>query len=376
MADTDVGTPPRASNDRLTSINRLLTRKGVPQEVIRFANRPQRISTASLYDKQWLSFSSYCAHNKLDPFTMSEGQIAQYLKHLYDKGLLPATIRVHRAALSSVLKHTHIDISNSVIINDMLKRFELERPRVKRVLPQFDINLVLRQLLKPPFVDANGSDMLIPLPLMAYKLAFLLALATGSRASELHALSRASGRFKIDRSQDGRKTLTIHTHPGFLAKNARPTVIQQPFVIPSMKQMVGPREPERLWCPVRAVEAYISRTPDGAFSVEDTRLLRHPISTIRTTKGHVSMWIRNTIKEAYSAAGKDTDTVHNRAHEVRAIAHSLVAYDGATIAEVLEGGRWRSSGSFYQHYLRDVATSVENLNAPIVVAGKVLQPRP
>ena len=88
------------------------------------------------------------------------------------------------------------------------------------------------------------------------------------------------------------------------------------------------------------------------------------------------MWIRNTIKEAYSAAGKDTDTVHNRAHEVRAIAHSLVAYDGATIAEVLEGGRWRSSGSFYQHYLRDVATSVENLNAPIVVAGKVLQPRP
>ena len=344
-------------------------------EVVRFANRPQRLSTSGLYDKQWTTFVEYCNMNSLDPFKVSEGQVAKYLLSLFDKGLLPATIRVHRAALSSVLKHTNTNISTSVIINDMLKRFELERPRVKRTLPQFDFDLVLRQLLKPPFIDGKGSDTTIPLPLMAYKLAFLLALATGTRASELHALSRASGRIKFDRSQDGRRILTIHAHPGFLAKNARPSVVQEPFRIPSMNQMVGSNEPERLWCPVRAVEVYLARTPNGPYSVEDTRLFRHPVPTMRTTKGHVSMWIRNTIKEAYAAAGKDTDLVHVRAHEVRAVAHSLVHYDGATIAEVLEGGRWRGSGSFFRHYLRDVAGSVEKLSGPCVVAGKVLQPR-
>ena len=363
----------KASNDRLTSISRLLQGMGIPQEVIRFAKRPQRLSTAGLYDKQWESFTDHCKANNIEPFEATIGDIASYLLHKFNSGLQPATIRVHRAAIASVLKHTNLDVSGNTIINDMLKRFDLERPRVKRTLPQFDIGLVLNQFLRPPFIDRQGSDLKIPLPMLAYKVSFLLALASGSRASEIHALSRESGRFKSDRTQEGRRTVTIHTHTGFLAKNARPSVIPPPLVIPSMAHLVGSKELERLWCPVRAIEVYMARTPNGAYSVEDTRLLRHPDPTKRTTKGHISLWIRNAITEAYTAAGSDPDSVHVRAHEVRAVAHSLVAYDGATLQEILEGGRWRSSGSFFRHYLRDVSSSLESASGPVVVAGRVIQ---
>ena len=362
-----------ASNDRLTSIARLLKDQGFSQDVIRFAKRPQRLTTSGLYDKQWELFADYCKTKGIEPFAATAGNIADYLHHKFNCGLLPSTIRVHRAAIASVLKHTHLDISNNTVINDMLKRFELEKPRIKRSLPQFDIDLVLRQLLRPPFVDSKGSDYKIPLLTLAHKVAFLLALASGSRASEIHALSRESGRFKSDRTQDGRKTITVHTHPGFLAKNARPSVIPPPLTIPSMAHLVGEKEPERLWCPVRAIELYMARTMNGPYSVEDTRLLRHPQPEMRTTKGHISLWIRSAIREAYAAAGSDPDPVHVRAHEVRAVAHSLVAYDGATLPEILEGGRWRSSGSFFRHYLRDVSSSLESAKAPVVVAGRVIQ---
>ena len=45
--------------------------------------------------------------------------------------------------------------------------------------------------MKPPFT-INGTDRNISLELLSYKTAFLIALATGARGSELVALSRAS----------------------------------------------------------------------------------------------------------------------------------------------------------------------------------------
>ena len=54
-------------------------------------------------------------------------------------------------------------------LKDLVHRLELERPRVKRVYTKFNLDLVLQQFLKPPFVDSNSSDLKIPLKTLAYK---------------------------------------------------------------------------------------------------------------------------------------------------------------------------------------------------------------
>ena len=139
-----------------------------------------------------------------------------------------------------------------------------------------------------------------------------------------------------------------------------------------MYNLVGRDEPERFWCPVRAIDIYLARTQNKDYSPEDTRLLRHPSPKITTTKGHVAFWIRHTVTLAYEAAGRGGEDPHVNAHEVRAMVHSLAAYRGASLKEVLDGGRWRGDESFFRHYLRDMTGSLDGPagSAPVVLAGR------
>ena len=112
---------------------------------------------------------SYCRKDKINPLNASDAVIADYLVYLFEvKNLLVNTIKVHRAAISSVVKHLRPEVLNSTTLKDLVHRLELERPRVKRVYPKFDLGLVLQQFLKPPFTDSSGSDLKIPLKTLAY----------------------------------------------------------------------------------------------------------------------------------------------------------------------------------------------------------------
>ena len=365
--------PPVASSSRIDSITNLLRSQGVPEKVIQLAKRPQRPSTAGVYNNQWEHFVEFCRENNYKPFEISEGHIAEYLLSLFDRGCAPSTIKVHRAAISSVLKHSHPRISKSIIIGDLLTRIDLERPREKRILPKFDIDLVLRQLLLPPFVDKRGSDLGIPLLYYAYKTAFLLALATGARVSEVHEFSRDPRCLIVTKDKHSEKvTMTVYTRPGFIAKNAKPTLIKTPMNIHSLKHMYGREEKERLLCPVRAVTVYISKTPNGPYKASDDRILRHPTPTITTRKNVVALWIRKTVELCYKSAKDKPDLIHVNAHEVRAVAHSLVAYNGASLEEILEGGKWGSKESFFKHYLRDLTHTAAGNTVPVVAGGRLL----
>ena len=83
---------------------------------------------------------------KLNPLQASDAIIADYLVTLFDRNCAPATIKVHRAAISSVLKHIRPNISDSVLLKDLMSRIDFEIPRTKQVLHMFDIDVVLRQL--------------------------------------------------------------------------------------------------------------------------------------------------------------------------------------------------------------------------------------
>ena len=364
--------PVATRSDTLTGI---LRHKNVPESVIQYAAVPQRPSTAGLYDKQWEAFSKFCSDRSVHPLNSTEVTVAEYLVSMFENGAQPSTIKVHRAAILSVLTHTSPHMGDSKLIKNCIRRFEIERPRTRRVLPKFDVNLVLWQLLKPPFTNEDGqSDRDIPLDTFVCKVAFLLALACGSRSSELHAFTRAPDSLTRERKEGGGTIMCLRTFPGFLAKNDRPDGIPPPVKIPSMFQLVGAREPERFWCPVRAVDVYLARTQGPEYDTADARLLRHPNPKVTTTKGHVALWIRRAISLAYEHSGSGSEAPHHvNAHEVRAVAHSLAAYNGATIREVLDAARWQGEESFFRHYIRDMSQSLAGPagQAPIVVAGRI-----
>lgn len=220
------------------------------------------------------------------------------------------------------------------------------------------------------------SDRLIPLNLLLYKTAFLLALACGARRSELHALVRNPPPKVLKDPVSGAQTMELRVYPGFLAKNQVPDRVFPPYVLPSIHHLV-PGEPERLLCPVRVTSDYLDRTSDPAFLQDRRALLLHfNPSIVHTKASHVSQWIVDAILTAYKHVDNSALRVRQvNAHEVRAIANSAAYFNNVKLSEVLGGARWRTTSTFIGHYLRDMSEDMDGLYriGPIVVAQRVLR---
>ena len=105
---------------------------------------------------------------------------------MHDNNSSPATVKGYRSAISITLKHiSSVDFSNQSILVDVVRSFELERPRVRAHFPKCVLAVVLSSLSSAPFepLDSCGFEKL------TLKAVFLTALASGRRRSEIHALS-------------------------------------------------------------------------------------------------------------------------------------------------------------------------------------------
>ena len=136
------------------------------------------------------------------------------------------------------------------------------RPRSQDILPRWHQSVVLKGLMKPPFIR-DGSDRNISLELLSYKTAFLIALATGYRGSELVALSRAEHNIKFSQLPSGAKHVSIRMVPKFIPKNAWRDTIPKPLELPGIAHLFG-RETERLLCPVWTLGLYLKKSAELA----------------------------------------------------------------------------------------------------------------
>ena len=178
------------------------------------------------------------------------------MMHLFRDGLLPATIISHRTSVASVLRHWVYDPAAELHIKRFIRAFRLEGPVQRRIMPKWDLHLVLSSLLKLPFAsecDIQGefSDDVIPLKWQTMKTVFLLALASARRRSYLHALSVSAGRCVLSRGATQRQlVVSLLPEPGFLAKNQLPSQVPEWISVPGIAHL-NPSEAERMLCPVR-----------------------------------------------------------------------------------------------------------------------------
>ena len=171
------------------------------------------------------------------------------------------------------------------------------RQREQEVLPKWNLSVVLKGLMKPPFT-IRSSDKNISLELLSYKTAFLVALATGARGSELVALSRASHNLELSTLASGAKHASIRMVPKFIPKNQPPAIIPEPMKFPGIAHLF-PNEPERLLCPVRALSLYIVRSAERAQDDSQEKLFVHFNPTTQMFTTHFRRWVAETIRLTY-----------------------------------------------------------------------------
>ena len=145
---------------------------------------PQRSSTRTIYRSKWALFEKWCREISVDFSTPSVKQISDFFMYLYqDLNRRPLTIDGYRTAIVDTLGPTAQHIAHNADLHRLLSSFHRDRPKSSRNLPKWNLSVVLNELTKAPFEPMKDSD----LKHLTLKTAFLLALASGKRRSEIHA---------------------------------------------------------------------------------------------------------------------------------------------------------------------------------------------
>ena len=361
--------PPRSQtigSSRVALIRDVLKRHHFPDTVVDMAADPLRDSSSNVYNSHRKAFALWANNKGICPNELSFITLAEYLVYLFSQNKKVNTILVHKASISSVLKllNPPTAIQESTLHN-VIRRMNILRPREQEVLPRWHLSVVLKGLMKPPFA-INGTDRHISLELLSYKTAFLVALASGARGSELVSPSRASHNLEFTTLASGAKQVSIRMVPKFIPKNQRPEIIPEPIKFPGMAHL-SPNESERLLCPVRALGLYIVKSAERAQNDPLAKLFVHftPETQLFTT--HFRRWVAETIRLTYENSSQ-SDLPKIRAHDVRVISASIAFYRNTPLKEFCGLIGWKSSNVFVRHYLRDMAADIELQDIPLVAA--------
>ena len=264
----------------------------------------------------------------LDTPGVSQDTVFRFLRFLFHvRRRSVATINTHVAALRDPLRYSCGVFLDPRLLDLLRRSFFLQRPPSRRPRPFWSLSKVLSSLAPPVFPAAA------PPRLLFRRALFLLALATGLRASQLHALSRRPA-WTVFAAGDTQVSLA--PVPTFLAKNERETHRLHPVVVPAWFEAGG----HHPLCPVAALRAYLLSTRRASLD----SLFVWPDSLRPCSRVHISRVLCETIEAADPGRCP-------RGQEVRRFAGSLLYLRTYSLDAVRRGGQWRSHVSFVNRYL-------------------------
>ena len=365
-----------AEPPRLVSRSGQLQEQGFSVEVAERIAAPQRSSTRTIYRSKWALFEKWCRENSVGFSTPSVKQISDFFMYLYqDLNRRPSTIDGYKTAIVDTLGPTAQHIAHNADLHRLLSSFHRDRPKSSRNLPKWNLSVVLNELTKAPFEPMKDSD----LKHLTLKTAFLLALASGKRRSEIHVWVAN----KVANLGQWEK-VALFPSSDFIAKNQLAREGSQsvsPVTIPALTTIVDRQfKEDRTLCPVRALRFYLDRTKDlrGSRSLLFISFKKGHTSDIRPAT--LSSWLRQTILLFYKQADQQAlDLVQVKAHDIRAFAASKAFYGGVSVDQIMQACHWKAHNTFTNFYLKDLTWSDTDNNmylGPVVAAQQVLDPSP
>ena len=369
--------PPAPEPPRLVSRSGQLQEQGFSVEVAERIAAPQRSSTRTIYKSKWALFEKWCRENSVDFSTPSVKQISDFFMYLYqDLNRRPSTIDGYRTAIVDTLGPTAQHIAHNADLHRLLSSFHRDRPKSSRNLPKWNLSVVLNELTKAPFEPMKDTD----LKHLTLKTAFLLALASGKRRSEIHAWVAN----KVSNLGQWEK-VALFPSSDFIVKNQLAREGSQsvsPVTIPALTTIVDRQfKEDRTLCPVRALRFYLDRTKDlrGSRSLLFISFKKGHTSDIRPAT--LSSWLKQTILLCYKQADQQLalDLVQVKAHDIRAFAASKAFYGGVSVDQIMQACHWKAHNTFTNFYLKDLTWSDTDNNlylGPVVAAQQVLDPSP
>ena len=148
-----VSQPSRASSSvRVKLIERSLRDQQFSEAVTRHLRQTVRASIAGIYDCKWRVYESWCRMQQISPLQATVQQPADFFEFLFlSRKLAPSTIKGYRSAISTVFYlQGGWNPGSDPILSSLLCSFDIKHPRSPKIVPQWNLALVLQAFLKNP----------------------------------------------------------------------------------------------------------------------------------------------------------------------------------------------------------------------------------
>ncbi|XP_058017525.1 uncharacterized protein LOC131187272 [Ahaetulla prasina] len=330
----------------------ILTKARVPPQAVPTMLASRRDSTKRIYEATWRTFDSWCSSQNLVSSMASVLDILAFLQRGLDSGLATNTLRRQIAALSSVLRcGSLLPLSKEPLIQQFLRGATNVNPPVVHRFPSWRLNAVLNALTKTPFEPLRDSS----LRFLSLKVAFLIAITSARRISELSALS-----IRQDLCSFFNDRVVLRLDPTFLPKVNSQFHRAQEVVLPNF--CPNPKHHlEKVWHTLdvrRALKIYIDRT--STFRKTEALFVSfQPLSLgQKVTKSVLARWIRAAIATAYESQSLPVPR-NITAHSTRSAASSAAWSAQASIDEICRVATWSTPSSFVRHYKVDSYASAD-----------------
>ena len=327
-----------SKTDCMVTIDRQFKTKGFSKNTRKLLSASWRTGTQKDYKCKFRQFSSWCEKQKIDPYAATLAECANFLTYLFDKGLKYRTIAGYRSMLSTVLAPVEkFPVGQHPYIIRLLRGIFNTRPPVKRLLPEWDLLIVLDGLKNAPFEPMKDA----PLKFVTWKTVFLVAITTFRRCSDIKSLRLGEGAVNV-------QSQGITFIRQGLSKQDRANHEPTKIVVPCFSE-------NKLLDPKRAIAYYLKKTEKVRRSESQDKVQLF-LSTVKphnpVTSQTISNWIVKLIKFTYKKAGKTVQNV--RGHSTRSVGPSWALFKGAAMKNVLESADWSKETTFTKFYLKSV----------------------
>ena len=336
-------------------------KRGFSERAASIMAATRRASTTGTYDARLKRYYGWCRERNVNPSTASVTDIADFLGELFDKyKMSPSTISGYRAAISVIHKGWNgVPVGQNRDLRDLIVGMSQLRPVKKSLVPNWSLPLVLNGLIKEPFEPMKSAD----IKFVTLKTAFLLAVASGRRVSEIHALSTDPRHLRWERSG-----VRMVTNPQFMAKNESLKNPGKHIFLARFDKFTSIHE-EKLMCPCRALKVYLDRTAPLRESESPLFLTYKKGAVKRASKETIARWIVETVKLVYGKANQE-DLNLAKAHDTRSLAASWALFQGVPLQEIMHAAFWSAETTFTSFYLRDVFSDEATFSLSLLNAAK------
>ena len=323
---------------------------GISAKAAETISKALRQSSKNLYHEKWTCFKRWCQKGNIHPLHTTPKHILDYLESLAEINLMPNTVLSHVSALSSCLPPMEgTTVGSLPLVTKWLHGYTAMNPPRRNIAPPWELNIVLEALREPPFEPLGKAEPIF----LTWKTAFLIAITSARRVSELQALCAVAPYLMVNP-----RSVIMRINPSFLPKTATDLSLNGTIELSQFPEHIHNHmdNENRKNCPVRAITKYLESTKEyrtvDQFFVGVGQRTKGKAVTKRTIAG----WISDTIAFAYARMGRDVP-VKTNAHSTRGVAATWAEFAKCGLPAICQSATWSTSLSFAKHYRLDFAGS-------------------